>query len=326
MKKKALFLVRAQDAVPLDAFSGSGGDNRGLMIEARTEAEARRSAGATEDAEVIEVTGELRRFLASRGTPAEHQQIAKAVKETANGMLPIEVYLRLYDIGRSIGGGVMIEVGTAHGAATIALALGAKSAGHAFKIITVDPFGGALSSRSQYGSVSDNVNIVRRNFAAFDVADHIEIIVGTSADLPSDEIAGASFLMIDADGRIDRDLALIYDHLAPDATIVLDDIDDATFAYTRNGRRILDQKHRIASLLTKAYVDAGVLTKPTRMHSTGFYEKGSAPSIAIEKHAINAYRELVFAEIPPATLRDTVKRNFPQAVRLVRAAKKALGR
>jgi predicted O-methyltransferase YrrM len=252
----------------------------------------------------------------------DSRKVLAEVKAIANGMLALDVYERLYDIGSKLGSGLFLEVGTAHGAATISLALGAKSAGSDFKIITVDPFGGIFSSRTRYGSVEDNIKIVRNNFVHFDVDSYVTVIAGTSANLIRDErVSGVKFLMVDADGRIDRDLALLFPILSDDATIVLDDIDGAVFSTHINNRPMLDQKHRIANLLVDEFLKSGILREPERLGDTGFYKKGVARPEEIERLSLSAYRELVFSEMPPATLSQFIKRKFPSLASSYRTLK-----
>ena len=170
----------------------------------------------------------------------------------ANGMLPDSVYAALWDCAADAPGPNVVEVGTAHGAATIALALGRRDAGLTVAIRTVDRLEGRFSSRSRFGSVEQNKAIVLRNFAAAGVADCISLFVGTS-----DEFAASGecpqqihLLMLDADGRIDRDLLHFYESLASNAVIVIDDVDRELYlGRTHDGTPFIDLKHRISSLL-----------------------------------------------------------------------------
>ena len=86
---------------------------------------------------------------------------------------------------------------------------------------------GKYSSRSKFGSVQDNFNFVRSQFVKFNVNDHITITIGGCDDLlRSHRIASVNILILDADGRIDRDLAALYDRLSPGCKIIIDDVDD----------------------------------------------------------------------------------------------------
>ena len=94
------------------------------------------------------------------------------VKESARGWLPLPVYRRLYDTAAAVGGGDFVEIGTAQGAATIAMALGAKSTGKPFRIHSADEF--TRGSRPVAASVEEKRDMVRRGFEAFGVSEHID--------------------------------------------------------------------------------------------------------------------------------------------------------
>jgi predicted O-methyltransferase YrrM len=227
-----------------------------------------------------------------------------------------------------------VEIGTAHGAATIALALGARESGRPFRVYTVDPFSGKYSSRTRFGSVEENVAFVRQQFRSFGVDEHITLVVGDSRSLVQElgDQSSVGFLLIDADGRIDRDLELLFDRLDEDAVIVIDDIDDKTFIHQTDGRMVVDQKHRIAYLLTAQLLNQGFLTEQVRIGGTGFYAKGkpAASAARIAEIALSAYRELVFADVARPKQRRTVRswmaNNVPLARSLYRTMRSAVGR
>jgi predicted O-methyltransferase YrrM len=220
------------------------------------------------------------------------------VKESARGWLPLPVYRRLYDTAAAAGGGDFVEIGTAQGASTIAMALGAKSAGKPFQIHTADEF--ILGTRPAAASVEEKRDIVRRGFDAFGVAEHIELVIGSSAELikvgdPRD----IRLLLIDADGSIDRDLALLHGRLAADCRIVIDDIDDRNYLKRKASHFYLDQKHRLTFMLVDRFVDVGLLLPLGATGQTGWFAKGPA-SLApheMERLALPAYRSLIFPRV-----------------------------
>jgi predicted O-methyltransferase YrrM len=250
----------------------------------------------------------------------EVDRLLARVKEEARGMLPLAVYRRIHDTAAACGGGTIVEIGIAQGAATIAMALGAKRAGRPFRIVSADPF--AIGTRTNIGSVEDNLELVRRGYEAFGVADAIEIVVGTVTDLvASVDPRDISLLLIDADGRIDRDIALLHDRLAPACPIVIDDVDGAIYLH-RVGRSLsVDQKHRITRLLIERFAAEGLLVPRGITGQTGWYAKGPARRTAdeIAGIALPAYRELTRAtigrdQIGPAA-RRLVARLAPGLVR-----------
>jgi predicted O-methyltransferase YrrM len=223
-----------------------------------------------------------------------------ALKKAANGVLKPAVYKKIFELAREVGGGTMVEIGTAHGAATIALALGARECGKPFHIYTADPFSGKFSSRSRFGDVAANLRIVQSHFAAFGVAPFITTVTGGCEDMLSQHpISDITLLVLDADGRIDRDLALLCDRLADRCTIVIDDVDDGVYVKHSNGMLVVDQKHRLGHLLTQRLVAEGMLVQTGQVHATGVYGRGPArmDRERILLSALPAYRELVFCDI-----------------------------
>lgn len=248
------------------------------------------------------------------------------VKARAGGMLPLDVYEALHETART--GGTMVEIGTAQGAATIALAMGAQAARAPFRIYTADPFD--RGTRRAVGSVADNVALVRSGFAAFGVADDVELVVGEAADLVREQDPGdISLLLLDADGRIDRDLAILFERLAPRAWIVIDDVDDRIYVHDAGGEWVVDQKHRLTHLLCEAFVGMGLLQPQRRIGQTGFYRKGPAAPRpdAWSDAAQEAYGRLVIAPIGTdqigigAALRRAGRRSLPGLVSLYRKAR-----
>lgn len=227
-------------------------------------------------------------------------ELVKAVKN-ANGMLPLAVYEELYQLAGVVCGGQFVEIGTAHGAATIALALGAKGRTPATTIYTIDRLGGKFSSRSKFGSVLDNEGIVRRNFRDAGVEEMTRLFVGTSDEFAASDSCPdrINLLLIDADGRIDRDLMHFYQRLSPGAPVVIDDVDSSVqLAVNHEGVSYIDLKHRITSLLLDSYENAGFLRVRKRVINTAFCERGERAYDAEEfaRLALASYREIVFAE------------------------------
>jgi predicted O-methyltransferase YrrM len=231
---------------------------------------------------------------------------------SANGMLPIPVYEALWSWAGQAPGPNFLEVGTAHGAGTIALAFGARKAGLDVKIQTIDRLGGKFSSRSGFGSVEQNKAVVQENFARANVAQCIALFVGTTDEFVS---AGHTpdridLLMLDADGRIDRDLMHFYDRLTAQAVIVVDDVDPEIFLGTaHDGTPYLDLKHRITSLLLAAFESAGYLRVEKRIGCTAFCRRGNRDMDrqAVLQMAVSCYRELVFVDLPEGHWRQLIQ-------------------
>jgi precorrin-6B methylase 2 len=222
---------------------------------------------------------------------ADFQQI----KFAAHGMLDPLVYRRIAELAAHAHGDIL-EIGTAHGAATIAAALGAPSR---HRIVTIDRFVGGLCGR--YGDVDANVRLVRENFANFGVSEKIDLLVSDVADaastLPDDQKFG--MMIIDADGAIDRDLSLFYDRLSPAAPIVIDDYGSRRVRVVwRRWRQVaVDQKHRLTADLVDYFESKGYIKRNYIVGETWFGQKSATTSTADFDYMelMKIYRSMTFA-------------------------------
>jgi predicted O-methyltransferase YrrM len=229
-------------------------------------------------------------------------------------MLPAEVYGELFKLGQASSGGTFVEIGTLHGAATIALALGAKQQAMPFHIYTVDHW-------HWFGSGC------RTQFQKFGVDDCITAVTGSVADLVSNYALDViNLLVLDADGCIDRDLSYLFDKLTADCAIVIDDIDEWVYIVPSNRGSLLDQKHRLSNMLANEFTRIGMLREDARIHCTGFFRKGSVALCPNEilLTALPFYRELAFCPVDHVLdhypLRLTLKRKIAKrAAPFVRA-------
>jgi len=216
------------------------------------------------------------------------------------------VYDALFDSAAERAPAQILEIGTAHGAGTIALALGAVSRGHDTRITTVDTLQALPdipSSRARFGGPSENEAIVRENFRKAAVEDRIELHVGRSDDFATviPEGFAVDMLVLDADGRIDRDLALFGPCLVDGATVIIDDIDGKVGAALRGGRLAIDLKHVISQKLTARLVEEGYLRLEKRTVDTSFFRAQDPAGWdygRLRELAIACYRELVFLDTP----------------------------
>ena len=236
----------------------------------------------------------------------EYRARLHATIAEVDALMPRAVYDALFDAAAGEGPKQILEIGTAHGAGTIALALGALSGGHATQITTVDTLEALPdipSSRSRFGGPVENEKIVRANFEKARVSDSINLHVGRSEGFA--KVVPKSFsvdmLVLDADGRIDRDLALFGPYLAPGAAVVIDDIDGRIGAAFRRGRLAIDLKHVISEKLSARFVEEGYLKLEKRTVDTSFFRVQEPDSWDYERMselAISSYRELIFLETP----------------------------
>src|SRR5687768_45946 len=207
--------------------------------------------------------------------------------------MPAATYRRLYETAASAGGGTIVEIGTYRGAATIALALGARSVGAPFGILTADLLRPGIGPAGD--GIGERIAELRATFDAFGVGDRIRFVHGGSPELvAAADSERIDLLLLDGGGRIDGDLAILWERLAPGCQIVIDDIDGRTRVHLGWGKAVVDQKHRLSKLLTDRFVEAGLLIAEGESLGTGWYRKGQAPGGArrIELLALPAYREL----------------------------------
>lgn len=220
----------------------------------------------------------------------------------ANGMLPKEVYEEIYRTSASRRPRLIVEIGTAHGAATIALGLGAMTQNSEVLIKTVDKLGGRFSSRSAYGDVEINRAIVESNFRRAGISGNVRLFVGDPDEFaaqldPNEQI---DLLMLDADGRIDRDLLNLYPQLATGAPVIIDDADnDIWLSRNHEGVPFVDNKHRTTELLLDGFCTAGFLRLEKRVANTAFCTRTDKPydQQAFAEIALAAYRQLVICEV-----------------------------
>lgn len=234
----------------------------------------------------------------------DYRALLHATLADVDALMSRAVYDALFDAAAAQGPKQVLEIGTAHGAGTIALALGAASAGHETQITTVDTLQALPdipSSRARFGGPTVNEEIVRRNFRKAGVDDRITLYVGRSDDfaLVTHEKFAVDMLVLDADGRIDRDLALFGPHLLAGAAVIVDDIDGKVSAALRRGRLAIDLKHVISQKLTARLVEEGYLRLEKRTVDTSFF-RAKDPNgwdySRMNEIAIACYRELIFLE------------------------------
>lgn len=228
----------------------------------------------------------------------------EAIAVRCVGMLAPSIYCRIYEIARSAGG-LIVEVGTFRGAATVALALGLRDSRKPGRVISFD----RGVSRSGVGDAEAFLGKVQRNLEFFKVDDLVELVVGdvseTAAVVPHD--AEISVLMLDADGSIDRDIGLFFNRVIPGGMIIIDDCADIVkvkrvgFSTTK-----IDSKLRLAFLLLSYFKSKGIISEGTQIKHTYFGEKlrGCRDDKLDLKEILEVYRQLVFTSAETSPLQS----------------------
>jgi predicted O-methyltransferase YrrM len=252
---------------------------------------------------------------------AVDQLLARAAKD-AHGLMTASVYRRLHESAAACGGGTIVEIGTFRGAATLALALGAQAAGRPFQLLTADllrprmgPEGPTLAAR---------VAELHGRFERFGVSQAVRFVHGTSADIVAEcDPRDIKLLLLDGGGRIEQDLACLWERMARGCTIVIDDIDGATHVRRTWRSATVEQKHLLSKALADLYVEANLLVPIDRRGITGWYRRaeGSATPTEIERMALPAYHRLVTTHVDAAefglarALLRRLARQWPAAAR-----------
>jgi precorrin-6B methylase 2 len=207
-----------------------------------------------------------------------------------SGMLAPSIYKRMYEVALRSADGLIVEVGTYGGAATVALALGLRDAGKCRRVVS---FGRARDPDAYRRRVKQNLRF-------FGVEDLVELIVGevgnTADAIPEHD--RISVLVIDADGSIDRDMALFFNRVVPGGAIIIDDCTDLV-----RMRRVgwsttirIDAKMRLAYLLLSYFKSKGIISAGTQIKNTYFGEKlRGFPDDKLDLNdVLEVYRQLIF--------------------------------
>lgn len=220
----------------------------------------------------------------------------RRLKTDIGGMLTPAVYREITTVAGTAGGPI-VEIGTSTGAATIALAWGAPPG---VVVYSTDSWDDA-TYRDRIGSPEECHRHVLANFEKYGVNQKITLLRGKSYDVVSrlDLTNGIGLLLVDADGAVDREFALFFDHLRPGAPIIIDDYDNhARFVVNSSRQSRIDQKHRLTYLLVNWFEQHGFIEHDKTIKQTWFGRKAElSPSIkeAPTEEILQVYRQLTFA-------------------------------
>lgn len=150
------------------------------------------------------------------------------LRNTAEGMLPATVYRRLYELARDLPAGCdVIEIGAGSGAGTVAMAWGLSGTTEHAGVIAIDRcYGG---SRMRYGGFRENYTRLLANLNNYGVTNTVRLLaidlnehsyVKVLAKIGARRVG---LVVLDADGRLDRDLPILWPYFSCGARIVIDD-------------------------------------------------------------------------------------------------------
>jgi hypothetical protein len=223
------------------------------------------------------------------------------IRRKCHGMMRSEVYHAIYNHARKAPGDQFVELGTAHGAATVCLAAALFDTGRINGCVhTFDRFYG-YSRRGFLRNAAGNIEFVRKILNVFGMSELVEIYRVDLANMPSEiyeSIKDIGLLMLDVDGRIDRDLGRFYDSMLPEAAVVVDDVADRVrVKIGADGAVKVDQKHKLTRLLISSAERAGLVKCTNLVNQTWFGNKANGARFRdwSSESKLRQYRELVFA-------------------------------
>jgi predicted O-methyltransferase YrrM len=204
---------------------------------------------------------ELMRTLMEYRHQPIHPQLQNVHKR--HSMLHVDVLALIYHFAKTSGGDVL-EIGAYLGGSTIAAAFGVRDSGTPKKIVSIE-LGGRCTIHPRLPS-KNILKDLKKNLAKRTVADLITLLEGRS-EYPAVVSAvhqhlrpgGTTLLIIDADGKVQRDIELYQDLLAEGCWMVIDDY----FMPGPGSKAVFTQPQ------VDAYVSAG------RLETLGFYGWGT---------------------------------------------------
>jgi len=222
----------------------------------------------------------LNYFLVRKYYSAKFPDIAR-IKRDANGMLRVETYAKLYQEVYELPDMDILEVGGASGAGSIVIAKAMVDSKKKSHLVVVEKCSGG--SRETFGSYDDNLQVIKKNFVHFGVADQIRLFPEElrfdNADqvkelIKSNQIAA---LIHDADGRLDRDIHLFYDRLMPGGLVVVDDyMEKYDFSEVSKSLPFGGAKSLVTFRLMSYFIGLGYIQNISTVGATAF---GAKPEI-----------------------------------------------
>lgn len=223
------------------------------------------------------------------------------IAKTCNGMLSRHTYRALYDLALSIRkGSIAVEVGAAHAAGTVCIALGIQQNPVLEKLISFEKIEGG--SREKFGSIEKNKEIISGNISRYGCQDIVEMVFSTPEEalhmIPYEGEPNIGLLVIDADGAVDREFNLLYDRVVEGGAVMIDDYNDHLKYHRLSKKRVhIDAKHKVTKSLVDYYIQEGFLKPEKTVRGTWFgYKPKGAGSIS-RSSPITVYRSLIHMDV-----------------------------
>lgn len=201
-------------------------------------------------------------------------KILQKIIKRCNGMLSFDVYLKIYQIAYKAKSGNMIELGAAHGAATICLAKGIINSRKKSLLFTIEKGDGDNGSIIKFGSKMLNIKILKDNIKHFHCDRCVKLIPERikKASKQIIEHQPFSLILIDADGALDRDFIIFYNLLLPGADIIIDDYENIKHVSCDSVKNPLGKKYS-TYLFVNYFLEKGLIRKEMIINNTIFCKK-----------------------------------------------------
>lgn len=244
------------------------------------------------------------------------------IKRATAGYLQPEVYAAVYRRAVAAQEGLLIDIGPAQGASSIALGWGLLDSGkRASRVVSIE-LGQGSKALKDMKDKRTNEAVLRQNLARYEVDRVCTVLIGSVDDVVGQVPEGdVALLCIDADGALDRDFGHFYQRLRAGAPVILDDceckIDEKLLSRTdeeidrylaarrsqsKPGRTLADAtplgKHYTTFRFVQHFVERGLLETVETIGNTFFGRKPEriAASADVSRDELRRIRSEILAE------------------------------
>ena len=154
------------------------------------------------------------------------------IKSENQGMMSQVVYEKIYNSVYNLPDFDIIEIGGGAGAGSIAIARAMQDSAKKSRLIVVEKCEGG--SRAAFGDYQTNLNLINSNFKRSGIENIITLFPKKLTYENGNEVISLiktnkiAALILDADGRIDRDFFLFWPFLVTGGLIIIDDFQDCS--------------------------------------------------------------------------------------------------
>lgn len=275
----------------------------------------------------------MRESAKSAESSRDLESLLDSITTFCNPMVARWKMRRLHQLlSEQLGLKTVVEVGTGHAALTVLVADALIQSEPSRVIYTFDRIAGG--SREAFGTFEENTQIIRDNLCRFGIEEAVHPIFGDVASTHGvvDKDRQIDLLVLDADGRIDRDLMIFWRRMAPGCLIVLDDAAGPLVAGNLGlmpqvlRRFSVDGKNYITSRIEQRLVEDGFL-RPVASFGDLHVLRKQAPSADLTAdYFLDIYRSVIPAPATFAGSRPVIVLPSPRGLVLLMVRRTRLGR